>query len=667
MKPIVVVALCAAVGGSGQAQWMASRVTSPAEQALFTRLIAAEDARDAIGYEAVRDSGLASANPYIRAYAVRGVGRLERGQMFDRIASRLLDPSPEVRAATADALAQSVARPVSPRAGEPVRAQSATDVARARQTLIGHLANERDAGVRAAMLESIGRLPQGNVDQVKATAVVIAPSLSASSIDERRGAIRGMFFLALKREARSAGAIPTDVTDRMFAMLDEPESSGLTPTDRFTIASALGSAFALDDHRSHVLFADRETMVRERGIANFARSNDLPLIRAHMEKTLVDPAPIIRFRSINIYAQKLRAMDGCAPLVRLSTDANVTVALGAIDALAGCRADPGVAQHLRAIAANLGEGDSWHAAAHALVALAALDTAAAHQLLPRFVQAKNFYVRMYADTAALALRDAARLYVLSRDASPNVQALAISGLSRLVGHAADSVYARALTSDDNQVLMAVGAALKGSTYPGLAARVSAIAQKRIDRNWDTDLDGNRALIDLTTSLGGHVSIMTDVRTGMPLPTFADLAALEKATARIEMADGAVITMKLHPFDAPTNVFRFARLVRARTFDGLTFHRVAPFFVVQGPSPNANEYSAPDKPFARDELGVSNVRGTVGLSTRGRDTGDGQIYVNTVDNIRLDHDYTVMATITSGLEAFDRMQEGARIRRITITP
>jgi cyclophilin family peptidyl-prolyl cis-trans isomerase len=93
--------------------------------------------------------------------------------------------------------------------------------------------------------------------------------------------------------------------------------------------------------------------------------------------------------------------------------------------------------------------------------------------------------------------------------------------------------------------------------------------------------------------------------------------------------------------------------------------VAPFFVVQGPGPNANEYSAPDGPFTRDELAVSNVRGTVGLSTRGRDTGDGQIYFNTVDNVWLDHEYTVMATIASGLEAVERMQEGARILKVTI--
>jgi cyclophilin family peptidyl-prolyl cis-trans isomerase len=274
---------------------------------------------------------------------------------------------------------------------------------------------------------------------------------------------------------------------------------------------------------------------------------------------------------------------------------------------------------------------------------------------------------MYADTTALLLRDTATLYQLSRDDAANVQAAAITGLSRLVAHAADSVYVRALSSDDNQVLMAVAAALKGSAYPGLVTRVTDRAQKRVDRMWDTDRDGDVALIELAHSLGGSVSVMTDMRTAMPLPTFADLAALESATARIEMVDGAIVTMKLHPFDAPTNAFRFARLARAGAFDGLTFHRVAPFFVVQGPSPNANEYSAPDKAFARDELGLSNVRGTVGLSTRGRDTGDGQIFINTVDNVWLDHEYTVMATVTSGLEAFDRMQEGARIRRITISP
>ncbi len=51
------------------------------------------------------------------------------------------------------------------------------------------------------------------------------------------------------------------------------------------------------------------------------------------------------------------------------------------------------------------------------------------------------------------------------------------------------------------------------------------------------------------------------------------------------------------------------------------------------------------------------RGTVGLSTRGHDTGDGQIFINLVDNVRLDHDYTVYATVVAGMDVVDSLLEG----------
>lgn len=660
MKGSIAALALVVVAGAAYGQ-VAARVTSVPERALITELVAREDSREDFGPGDARARGLASTNPFIRAFTVRGLGRLEKPEVADTIARMLADPAPEVRAAAADALAQSVARPAAAAAHPDV-----TGRVRARLTEL--LATEREPTVRASALEAYGRLAQGSVDQVKATATAIAPSLSAQSVVERRGAIRGIFFLARKREARSPGAIPAAVTDKMFGMLSGPASAGLTQTDRFNIAFALWGAVALSDAQARTMIDDREAFVRERGVVNLARSSDTALIAALVNRAMRDPAPVVRFRAINVYAQKLRATAGCQPLITMAGDADTTVALGAVDALSGCRGDALVAARLEAMANRLGDDDRWQLPAHALVSLSVVDSARARALLPRFVTAKNFFVRMYADTAARLMKDVGTLYQLSRDQHPNVQASAVEGLSRLVGHAADSVYMRALDSDDNQVLMAAGAALKGATGEGVANKAIARWDARRRRGWDTDADGNKALLDLHASLGGKVGDIGEVpREKIQLPTFADLEALEKATARIEMMDGAVVTMRLHPFDAATNVFRFARLARAGAFNGLTFHRVAPFFVVQGPSPNANEYSAPDKPFARDELGVSNVRGTVGLSTRGRDTGDGQIYINTVDNVWLDHEYTVIATITSGVEAFDRMQEGARIRRITITP
>jgi len=56
---------------------------------------------------------------------------------------------------------------------------------------------------------------------------------------------------------------------------------------------------------------------------------------------------------------------------------------------------------------------------------------------------------------------------------------------------------------------------------------------------------------------------------------------------------------------------------------------------------------------------------MGISTRGRDTGDGQFYFNLVDNVRLDHDYTVFATMRDGMEVMDRVQEGDVMERVEI--
>jgi cyclophilin family peptidyl-prolyl cis-trans isomerase len=55
--------------------------------------------------------------------------------------------------------------------------------------------------------------------------------------------------------------------------------------------------------------------------------------------------------------------------------------------------------------------------------------------------------------------------------------------------------------------------------------------------------------------------------------------------------------------------------------------------------------------------LSQVRGTVGISTRGPDTGDGQIYVNLVDNARLDFDYTLIGSIGGDVSVIDDILEG----------
>ena len=112
-----------------------------------------------------------------------------------------------------------------------------------------------------------------------------------------------------------------------------------------------------------------------------------------------------------------------------------------------------------------------------------------------------------------------------------------------------------------------------------------------------------------------------------------------------MAGGGVFDIDLDVDAAPLSALRVARRAGEGYYDGLTFHRVAPNFVIQGGSPGANEYSG-DAFYMRDELGLHR-RGTVGISTRGRDTGDAQIFVNLVDSPRLDHVYTVFGIVVVG--------------------
>jgi cyclophilin family peptidyl-prolyl cis-trans isomerase len=148
------------------------------------------------------------------------------------------------------------------------------------------------------------------------------------------------------------------------------------------------------------------------------------------------------------------------------------------------------------------------------------------------------------------------------------------------------------------------------------------------------------------------------------PTDTQLNALP-GRAVIRMSNGRSITLELLPREAPITVARFAELATLGYYNGLTFHRIAPNFVVQGGSPGANEYVGNPRYWRDEASSVPHTRGAVGISTRGHDTGDGQIFIDLVDLPRLDHDYTVFARVIMGLDVIDQMLEGARIESVTV--
>jgi cyclophilin family peptidyl-prolyl cis-trans isomerase len=307
---------------------------------------------------------------------------------------------------------------------------------------------------------------------------------------------------------------------------------------------------------------------------------------------------------------------------------------------------------------------------------------------------------MYAARAAAVLGDTGTLIALAADGVPNVRTEAVAGLSRVAGHAADSVYIAALSAGDYQLVLTAAQALRGTprsgaVVPALERSLARITAQRRETSRDPRIAllatlrdvGSGQLaesllpyrVDFDSVVADSAAAMVSVWTGRtyrseprPLPAVdgapENMAALRAARVRVTMAPGSgggSFELRLFPDDAPITVGRFLRLVRSGYYDGLTLHRVVPNFVVQGGSPGANEYVG-DGPFLRDEVGLrSHRRGAVGISTRGRNTGDAQFFIDLVDLPRLDHDYTVFAEVESGMATVDQLLEGDVMAKVEI--
>jgi cyclophilin family peptidyl-prolyl cis-trans isomerase len=469
--------------------------------------------------------------------------------------------------------------------------------------------------------------------------------------------------------------------------------------ERTLAVATLALARAVDEATLAAALQDPEGQVRREAAAAAAALADTAQVGRITRVAATDSAPAVRYEAVRVYAARLGAVRGCGPVVAAARDPSMHVSLLAIGLLGTtCRA-PSHAGLLDSIAALAATGaDGWHRAAHAAVALASIDAGRARVRAGTLARHPSPFARTYAARAAAAAADGALLYRLVHDESANVRTAAVAGLAAVAGHAADSIFTTQLTSDESELLMAASAALEGSRTASAADRLLDALDRVSGLERETSRDARIALLERVGELGGaslagrvepylrdfdeavasRAADVLEAWTGerpptaptplppLPLPTYAEAMALARTSFVLEMARGGEIDVRLLPFAAPTNAARFARLARSGYFDGLTIHRVAPNFVVQGGSPGANEYSG-DGPFTRDELSVPNWRGTVGLSTRGRDTGDAQFYINLIDNVRLDHEYTVFGVVVQGMAVVDGVLEGAVIRRVREQP
>ncbi len=127
----------------------------------------------------------------------------------------------------------------------------------------------------------------------------------------------------------------------------------------------------------------------------------------------------------------------------------------------------------------------------------------------------------------------------------------------------------------------------------------------------------------------------------------------------------VFTFKLLPEEAPFTVINFATLIGNKFFDGLSFHRVVPNFVVQGGDPRGDGWGGPGYEI-RSEFGYEHYeRGMVGVASSGKDTEGCQWFVTHCDTPHLDGRYTIFGKIISGMDVVDQIQIGDQIERMSL--
>jgi len=313
-------------------------------------------------------------------------------------------------------------------------------------------------------------------------------------------------------------------------------------------------------------------------------------------------------------------------------------------------------------------GVSWHAGAHAAVALARIAPEQARVRLGRLATHADWHARLYAARAAAVLADTARLRALARDRDGNVQEAAIDALSKLVAHAADDVYLAAMHGDQAQAVRAAAIALKGSSTPAARAAADSLFERWVRRANESERDVRVALLE---AAGRPASDDRPPAPRADLPPDAVALALGKdVRVRVAMsraAGGGSFVVRLRGDVAPMMAARVLALVRAGYYDGGSWHRVEPDFVVQGGGPGTNEYVGHLR-YLRDELGsVAHPRGSVGMSTRGHDTGDAQWFINLKDNPRLVRDYSVFAQVVERMDVVDGIMEGDVVASMRVEP
>ncbi|HEY3885358.1 MAG TPA: peptidylprolyl isomerase, partial [Vicinamibacterales bacterium] len=569
-----------------------------------------------------------SEDPAVRQYALRAVGRLQDPALVPRLLSEA-----DARSAPFADIAGAIARSFhgfDPQTNPALLAQAAdwmytqadvTDPARAASFLTPM---SRIAYTTSEQVHRVEKLLVRVLEQTANTTGRPMPDVYAGATDaiERLG--RGNAKTARFDEST------VRLLAGMVAATHANDGAGV----RFAALGALVAAGEIDRDTERAALKDSDEDVRRIALTVVGGSGGG--LSADERRSLVldamrDSSPFVRYDALRAYVRRGGGAVDCQPILDRFEDGDSHVALAAIDAVGtACVDNADATDRVSAEVHTPPLHGAWNTPAHAFVALAKRAPDRATPLMGAFANHPLWWVRLYAVRAAAALKDGLRLEKLAFDANDNVREAALAPLRQLGDPQADTAIVAALDRSDYQLLRTAANLLTRSTADDrfAPALVSALLRVTAEHK-DTSRDARLALLD-AIAVHGNATAGTAI---LPLakdfdprvaasaasvasrltgrPVTADAPIVPRGWPRqfqslrqcvhVDLASGRGFLMQMLPEGAPIAVDRFLTLATVNHYyDGLMFHRVEPNFVVQGGSPNANEYSGGED-FMRDEI------------------------------------------------------------------
>jgi peptidyl-prolyl cis-trans isomerase B (cyclophilin B) len=132
-------------------------------------------------------------------------------------------------------------------------------------------------------------------------------------------------------------------------------------------------------------------------------------------------------------------------------------------------------------------------------------------------------------------------------------------------------------------------------------------------------------------------------------------------------DRGDIVVALDPSKAPQSVNNFVFLARDSFYDGLTFHRVVPDFVIQGGDPEGSGRGGPGYRFNDEPVQGEYIAGAMAMANSGPNTNGSQFFICTVDDRhKLTKSYNLFGQVVKGMEVVTAIRQGDVMRSVTIT-